>query len=509
MTAKIKSQCSSHIQADANQRIIYVTLLLIVLSLILRLSCFGLSDLLVEEAYYWNYASHLDWSYLDHPPMVALLIKASTGLLGVDEWAVRIPSLVCWGIAAFFSYRLTNSLGQKGLYAVFLLSILPFFFLQSWVMTPDQPLLAAWSCTLYCLYRSCVLNEARYWYFAGLSVGMGLLSKYTIILLAPATLLYLMIVPSARFWFCRREPYIAICIASVIFLPVIYWNAIHDWISFTFQSSRRLNEAYQFSLHQLLGLALLFLMPIGVYGLFSLFKKQNTKKNIIDSASKRFIQIYTSVPLVVFGLFSLMHPVKFNWIGPGFLALIPWLAAEFELYKKYWLATGLVLLLGYGGMIFVITQGKPVKISTLFLSKYMAWEDFSRHVLSIASHIEDETHRQPIIVPLDKYNIGSELSFYQAKQLAYHETTHIFSIRGSHIFGGESLMYRYWSTRRDLSGKTLILISDNPRHFDNSSILEKAQLKTPLRVFESHTQGSHYPIKRYYYQVIQMNLFER
>jgi 4-amino-4-deoxy-L-arabinose transferase-like glycosyltransferase len=500
MTAEIKSQYSKNILIHAERWIFYVTLF-IALSFILRLSSIGLSDLLVEEAYYWNYAAHLDWSYLDHPPMVALLIKASTGLFGTHEWGVRLPSILCWGIAAFFSYRLTNLMGKKGLYAVFLLSILPFFFLQSWVMTPDQPLLAAWSCALYCLYRACVLNEARYWYFSGLSVGLGLLSKYTIVLLGPSVLLYLSIAPSARFWFYRKEPYVAASIALLVFSPVIYWNAVHDWISFTFQSSRRLNEAYQFSLHQLLGLAVLFLMPTGVWGLFSIFKKKISK----DLNSKRFMQIFTCVPLIVFGLFSLMHPVKFNWIGPGLLALIPWLAAEFELYKKSWLVTGLVLLLGYFGMMFVMTVGQPVVISRLFFSKYIAWEDFSRHVFRIASHLEDETHTHPIIVPLDKYNIGSELSFYQAKQVSRHKTTPYFSIRGSHIFGGESLMYRYWSISTDLSGKMLILISDNPRHFDNPAIIEKAQLKTPVQAFESYTQGSHFAIRPYYYQVIKMN----
>lgn len=58
--------------------------------------------LLVEEAYYWNYAQHLDWGYLDHPPMVAVLIKACTFLFGTNEFGVRSASLFCWFISAFF-----------------------------------------------------------------------------------------------------------------------------------------------------------------------------------------------------------------------------------------------------------------------------------------------------------------------------------------------------------------------------------------------------------------------
>ena len=64
-------------------------------SLLLRLAFSGAVDLLPEEAYYWNYAQHLDIGYVDHPPMIAWLIALSTGLLGHSEFAVRLPAIVC------------------------------------------------------------------------------------------------------------------------------------------------------------------------------------------------------------------------------------------------------------------------------------------------------------------------------------------------------------------------------------------------------------------------------
>jgi len=40
-----------------------------------------------DEAYYWMYSHYLDWRYFDHPPMIALFIKAGcfffSGELGV------------------------------------------------------------------------------------------------------------------------------------------------------------------------------------------------------------------------------------------------------------------------------------------------------------------------------------------------------------------------------------------------------------------------------------------
>lgn len=56
-------------------------LILILLLLLLRIFFMFKSNLLAEEAYYWNYSNHLDFSFLDHPPMVAILIKLGTLIL--------------------------------------------------------------------------------------------------------------------------------------------------------------------------------------------------------------------------------------------------------------------------------------------------------------------------------------------------------------------------------------------------------------------------------------------
>src|ERR1700722_761245 len=61
-------------------------------------------ELLPEEAYYWNYARHLDIGYLDHPPMVAWLIALGTRLFGGAELGVRAGALCGGGVATFFTF---------------------------------------------------------------------------------------------------------------------------------------------------------------------------------------------------------------------------------------------------------------------------------------------------------------------------------------------------------------------------------------------------------------------
>lgn len=487
---------------------------IIAISLFIRILCIGCNDLLVEEAYYWNYAAHLDFSYLDHPPMVALLIKLSTTLLGTNEFAVRAPTLVCWLLAAFFSYKLTSVITSgAGLYAVLILAILPFFFLHSLVITPDQPLIVCWSASLYCLYRSMVFAESRYWYAMGLCLGLGMLSKYTIVLLGPATLIYLLIVPEARFWFKRKEPYIGVLIALIIFTPVIYWNAKHEWVSFLFQTTRRFNSETSFSLHQVIALLIFFLMPVGMIDFVKLFKKNAHISLNMDVKSKRFFQVFTLVPLSFFGLFSLTHGVKFNWIGPSLLALIPWLALLIHqaTHKPTtvprlhnWLFTAALLLIAYSCFMFSVTFGRPEAVHKLFFKKYIAWGELTQQVHDVAKRIETEADSIPVIVPLDLYNIGSELAFYQAKLLAQGKIDKTYSIIGRHIFGVDSLMYRYWSKDYSPSGKTLILISTIPGYLDWPQIKEQAIEKSPVNILWSHSQGKGEPITPYYYRVVEM-----
>lgn len=469
--------------------------LFIALSLGIRVSGIGFSDLLVEEAYYWNYSMHLDWSYLDHPPLVAVLIKISTFFWGINEWGVRFPALMCWFITVFFSYRLTRMVTPEAKYSIFFLSLLPFFFLQSMVMTPDQPLLAAWSAASYFAYRACILHQSNDWYALGIALGIGMLAKYTIILLGVALFLYLLIEPSARYWLKRKEPYLALILIVILFFPVIYWNAHHSWASFAFQSTRRLQEHYSFSTHYLLGLIILFLMPWGVASLIALYQK-----NSLSSSLRLFFQLCTGVPIAVFVLFSFTHPVKFNWIGPALLALIPWLSIRFHLFKKYWYILGVILLLGYSSMLFTIVTGQPKTMHRLLLSKYQNWQMLTQEWLNRVENIELQLTSTPVIISLDKYNIASELLFYQAKLLPQSN----YMMYGSHIFGGESLMYRFWDQSKSLAGKYVVLVSDNILHFNNPAIAERTVQHSKIQSFQAYSQGNTYPIKTYYYQLVQM-----
>lgn len=473
----------------------------IILSFLLRLIFLGQHDLLVEEAYYWNYAAHLDFGYLDHPPMIALLIKLSTSLFGINEFAVRCPAMLCWMITAYYSYQWCELIqAGTGRFAILLLSILPFFFLWSVVMTPDLPLMACWSAALYYLYRALCLQQSNAWYAAAVAVGLGLLSKYTIVLLVLATGLYVLSTAHTRRWLWRKEPYLAALIIVLLFSPVIYWNAEHDWMSFAFQSTRRFQGKFYFSLHQLLGLLVLFLTPVGIIGLGRLLRRHSPV--VIDPSTKKFIRYYALIPFMVFALFSLSRELKWNWIGPGLLALLPWLTLLMRHQRstlKQWLYTTPLLLLGYAALFVCISFGQPVFFNQLFFSKMISWDKLTQSFYRIATAM-DVSGEAPILIPLDTYSIASELAFYQAKMAQSHPTYHPLRIHDASMFEFDGLMFKMWS-QFPLQGKTVIFIGKEASAFDNNLITTATQSLSPIQQIWGLSQGQYNKLRPYYYQV--------
>ncbi len=161
-------------QADAEEKSRAVALGLVLYAVALRLLYMGSVELLPEETYYWNYSRHLDIGYLDHPPMVAWLIRLGTGVFGQTEFGVRAGALCCAVVASFFTYRLTRNLfgDAAAVRALLLAQALPYFFLSGFLITPDAPLTAAWAALLYFLERSLIADRAAAWWGVGLALGV-------------------------------------------------------------------------------------------------------------------------------------------------------------------------------------------------------------------------------------------------------------------------------------------------------------------------------------------------
>ncbi|MCF3638958.1 glycosyltransferase family 39 protein [Rhizobium sp. TRM95111] len=420
----------------------------------LRIVCQGAIDLMPQEAYYWNYAQRPDWGYLDHPPMVAWLIWLGTSVFGDSEFGVRISATSCWLATAFFVFRFAHNLFGRtsAVLALLLLSILPFFFAIGLVTTPDAPLTAAWAGALYFLERALIGNRETAWLSAGVCIGLGMLSKYTIALLGPATIVFLIVHPASRRWFLTKWPYLCAILAIALFSPVIAWNATHDWASFQFQGSRRwLAEDIRFSTPALLNFIAQVLGPIGlILAGVAIVRLVRLPGGHGMRSPAAFITVFTLVPLSVFLVFSLLHTVKLNWTGPVWLALLPAMANAVATTVKDGRRPRLVAALKAGTATSVLSValflhylalGLPfVGYSGTLCGLPIAWEEFVSDAERIGAKVAAETGQSPLLVGMDAYTIASELGFYGKGRTALTDIT------SRNLFGRNGLMFGVWAS---------------------------------------------------------------
>ena len=463
-----------------------VTVITVAYILLLKLVFMGLLNIMPEEAYYWNYAQHLDFSYLDHPPMVAWLIWLSTSLLGNSEFSLRVPALIASIIAAIFMFRLTVNLCDRAaaFRSVLLLALLPIYFGVGFFMTPDAPLYAAWAGCLYFLERALIAGERRAWWGAGLCIGFGMLAKYTIALLGLGALTFVLFDRRSRQWLLRPQPYFAALLGMVLFSPVLFWNMSNGWASFRFQGPNRWSGGSEFSLHLLLASTFLVLTPIGLLAVGKLLVARNgvgnTDSREADKPRRRYLWLlsFSLVPILVFVVHGLQNDSKLHWTGPVFLAALPLIAADMvsrvgevagsltRFVRRAWMPTFFVLLFTYGAMFYFFALGLP-GFPLTSARAFGAWRLLSLRVSQIEKAIEKKTGAEPVIVGMDKYNISSITSFYD-----HADRDGSWNTGGPHLFGGRGLMWEYWLPRSAAIGRAFLMIDFNRERLANPKLSE-------------------------------------
>jgi 4-amino-4-deoxy-L-arabinose transferase-like glycosyltransferase len=191
-------------------------------------------DLYIDEAYYYNWAKHLDFGYYSKPPMLSLLIAFTTWLFGDGVEAIKIGALLLYPVTSFVIYFIASEFFDKrvAFYSALVFYTLPSIWLSSLIISTDVVLLFFWSLALLFFIKALKYNLGRYWILSGIFSGFGLLSKYNFIFFLISVITVLVAIPKYRKTFTNRYFYIAIVLAFLIFLPNLWWNYQNDFISF-------------------------------------------------------------------------------------------------------------------------------------------------------------------------------------------------------------------------------------------------------------------------------------
>lgn len=355
----------------------------------------GNVELAFDEAYYWIYSEHLAWGYFDHPPMVALFIKAGTFLFGNTEFAVRFAFNIAMCTSCALVY---NLVGRKNPFVVALMLMsMPLIMFAGIFALPDTPLLLFSLLFLVSLKRYLVKDNIFNCLLVSLSIAGMFYSKYHGLLIV---LLTVIACPS----FLKKKSF-WLCIAFVItlFLPHMYWQYQHDFISFKFHLTGRAEK--HFEINNIISYITGQIALMGVT-LVPLFFIKLKKLNRYDPFER--ILIFNSLGFFIFLFFlSFRNQIEANWTVSCAAVLIILFAKHMRSKRLVVMATIIpitIIILAKSGLLMSETLVKKFKLTDNRLNEITYWKDIRIPL------IKKLCGELPIVA--DSYQVASKLSFY-------------------------------------------------------------------------------------------------
>ncbi len=284
-------------------------------------------DFYFDEAYYWIWSQNFSFGYYSKPPMIAWIIKLFTSLCGESEFCIKLPSSILYFFSSIFIYLSAKELYNEktAFYASILFFTLPSVFLSSLIISTDSVFLFFWALSLYLFIKVLKSNALFLWILLGVSLGFGLLSKYTMILFAVGALFYIYLYK--RELFKKSGVYLTAIVSFLIFLPNLIWNFQNGFVTFLHTKDNadirgfalHFDKMFEFLASQLGVFGIIF-FPILLY---LLFRFKRFKKD------ERFALLWFFItPLfLVITLVSILSRAHANWSAPIYIAssiLVAW-----------------------------------------------------------------------------------------------------------------------------------------------------------------------------------------
>jgi Dolichyl-phosphate-mannose-protein mannosyltransferase len=259
----------------------------------LHLATNGTLGFHTDELYYLDCGRHPAFGYVDFPPIVPLLARLETGLFGVTPWTLRLlPALLSGALVALCGAYVRRLGGSLRLQMIALIAGIaaPYIVGSGDVFQTVIFDVATWMVALYWFLCLLLDRKPKYWTYLGITLGIGLEVKYTIVGLIAGITIALLLTPSLRNELRTRYPWIAAAIALLIWAPNLAWQVANGFPSVVYIGNHGGSGGGVGTNLILLALYFGLLLPLWVAGMISLFR----------SPLLRPIGIASAVPLVLF-----------------------------------------------------------------------------------------------------------------------------------------------------------------------------------------------------------------
>ncbi|MGB9715737.1 MAG: glycosyltransferase family 39 protein [Thermodesulfovibrionales bacterium] len=379
----------------------------------------GPLDLSPDEAHYWEWSRRLDWSYYSKGPMIAYLMYIGTAIFGDNVFGIRIMAVFFSALSSIFIYLLGKMLYDEktGLLSAIIIQIIPLFSTFGIIFTIDSPFIFFWILSLFFFWKAINSQELGAWILLGLSIGLGLLTKYTMAFFYLCAFLFLL--SKERQLLLTKGSYIAFIISLLVFSPVLLWNAEHNWVTLRHTAGQaHLSDQWSVVSNQWLknflefsGSQIGFITPILFFMIFYAILKLKTQ----NPKLKTHFLFWFYVPVIAFFLLKSIHgKVQANWAMTGYITGI----IAFSEFNKNFHFEGKgkkILVIIAVLLSFVVTSlahypsilNLPVKKDPT--SRLKGWKELGKEVTEIYNMMSKKRH---VFIFSDSYQVSSELAFY-------------------------------------------------------------------------------------------------
>ena len=385
------------------------------------------TELQDDEAYYWVYSLFPAAGYFDHPPMIALLIRAGT-FFKATELSIRFFPLILNILSIYITEKLIDN-KDKGLFYAICYSV-GILHLAGFFAVPDIPLVF-FSGLLFLIYKKYLATPT--WSYAiliGVVTALMLYSKYHGVLV-----LFFILLSNPRL-FIDKKIITAGFVALICFLPHLIWQYNHGWISVKYHLSERSADAYDFlfTSDYLLG-QLLLLGPLAGFFLWPISFIYKSK-DLLEKAFKWVI-----IGFFIFFLIStLKGRVEANWTAP---VIIPMMILAYRFLSTHanwrkWFYRQLpvsVIIIFFARIITVVNiiPAEPI------VERYFAWKGWPQQLIKT-------TNGTPVVFN-SNYQRASKYWFY-SKDTCYSLNS----------FAERQNNYNYWPIEERLLGRPVYIM---------------------------------------------------
>ena len=402
----------------------------------------ALSELTSDEGYYWFYSQHLDWGYYDHPPFLALMIKTGYYFFQ-NEFGVRLFNvlLTSAGLLIIFDLMPEGLLQKKHTY-ILLLS-LPLLHYLSFIIFPDGPLLFFSAVYLWSYKKFIEKKGIVSALIMGIAVALMLYSKYHGILLVLFTVLSnLKLLRNKYFYF-------SMLLALVIFMPHIWWQYQHGFVTFDYHLQKRTEGFSGKHIFEYISQQILAIGPGFIFIPF-IYKARNQFEKTL---------LYIILGTLFFFLFtSLKGFVHFHWTSLIIFPIVLLAVKYYDDSKKkklfYWLMLPFlfIIFLFRTQMMFSLLPLNHVNVDY-----YHGRKLWAKDIATVA-------HGDPVLFG-NQFRESSLYSFYSGEM-------------GVALFSGENRksQYEIWNYEDSLQNRSVLYVSKYP--FPNSTTLTTRMGKT-------------------------------